>query len=502
LFHFEHRAHLPIPEAFQSESAAFDAGEPPEWVDGVLPERKYHSFSHDSRIGSFHPGHRGKWSAHELCHGLVGTAWRSGANTLFHATAGRLAELLPVVLYYFLDEVRLRRCTEHAGGGPLFRGYCDRCEAAASAGPRPIDVSDRGHLDSARRYLEAELARVADTRAADWPVGHRWGSLDLCTDGLAYAAAHEARLNSAAFHRWAEAFPVATDQLDGLLERIGRVTRAICEGADLDPIGDRWDWVVQDLAWRALVAAELLDGDRAAAALATFELLASEAPSQASVRRARSVWGRAGAHAFPVFTTGVARDQGVDLRGLGAGLRSVCPLTMDLFEDAGVNPVMDFAASDSPVRRPLGDRFSDWLGGSNPQLQPLAAFESALRHAGSDGLASVVGARIGPVRLADGVRLIAAEVDPMAMAEAVEKGEVSSLLRAEGVRLTGVTEEMQVATRLVVGRDGAGEVMVLELALDAAEVLSTTGLLDTDTHEMLVSLGLVRPRQAGVATSR
>ncbi|MEZ4238397.1 MAG: hypothetical protein R3F59_20045 [Myxococcota bacterium] len=111
LFHHEHRAPLPpIGE------------EPPVWADGVLPEPKYGAFRHDLRIGSFHPGHRAKWTAHELCHALVGFGWRPGASPLFHATAARLAEPAPVVLYYFLDEIGLRRCPRHTG--PLYRSRC------------------------------------------------------------------------------------------------------------------------------------------------------------------------------------------------------------------------------------------------------------------------------------------------------------------------------------------------------------------------------------------
>ena len=153
LFHFEHRVHLELPEDWveRPEDAA-----PPEWLGGVLPERKYQSFRHDLLIGSFHPGHRAKWSAHELCHALVGFAWRPDPSPLFLATAGRLAELLPVVLWYFLDEAYLQRCPVHQGGGALFRKHCLACDAAAQ--PNLGDVHAERRLEEAVRFMERELA--------------------------------------------------------------------------------------------------------------------------------------------------------------------------------------------------------------------------------------------------------------------------------------------------------------------------------------------------------
>src|SRR5690606_36544266 len=79
LFHFEHRRHSQLPAIFLSEGLDPELAQPPLWSDGRLPEAKYQSFRHDLMIGSFHPGHRGKWSTHELCHGLVGFGWRAGA---------------------------------------------------------------------------------------------------------------------------------------------------------------------------------------------------------------------------------------------------------------------------------------------------------------------------------------------------------------------------------------------------------------------------------------
>ena len=133
---FEHRVRLPLPERWCPDDRP-DLGEPPGWEAGVLPEAKYQSFCHDRRVASFHPGHRAKWMTHELCHGLVGFAWRPDASILFHALAARLAEVLPVALWYFFDEIDLLRCPRHVGSGALFDLLCPACEAlAGTAHPR------------------------------------------------------------------------------------------------------------------------------------------------------------------------------------------------------------------------------------------------------------------------------------------------------------------------------------------------------------------------------
>ncbi len=485
LFHFEHRAHQAIPEAFLPDGADPDAGAPPAWVDGRLPEAKYHSFRHDLLVGSFHPGHRGKWTTHELCHALVGFAWRPGATPLFHATAGRLAELLPVVLYYFLDEVRLRRCPDHDGGGLLYRAFCPACEAVA--GPRPMRPGDRDALRDGRRYLDRELAAVARTRRTGRPYGYRFGSLDLCTDGLAYAAHHGRRLDSRAFHRFAERFlPDGRGSwrtLDDLEDRVVAVARAVCEGADLaplaaDPRAGRWAWAIQDLGWRMIVAALAVDGARRAEAEACIDALASAEPGPAAVEAARAAWP-----GDPdVFAVGYPlAGHGSDLGGLHEGLCTVCPLVMDLFDDAGMDPVPAFAAADHPVRRPLGDRFAAWLAGAHgPRVAALARFEVALRYAGRDPLSPILGAGEG-MRDGRGARRLVERVDPVALSEAVASGEAQGveqdgrlvLRRADGAPIS------EVPTTLWVSRGPDGEVAVVEPdgAVPAA-TLAALGMVD------------------------
>ena len=156
LNHFEHRVHLPVPDHWLPDDRADLGG-----TGGHLVEHKYAHHRNDDLLGSFNPGHRAKWTAHELCHGLAGFAWRPGATPLFHALSARLSEVVPVALWYFFDEAGLRRCPDH--DGPLFGLYCPACEAAATTmlmkpGPATSAASIPGA--SARRAATA----VAITR--------------------------------------------------------------------------------------------------------------------------------------------------------------------------------------------------------------------------------------------------------------------------------------------------------------------------------------------------
>ena len=184
LFDYERRHHLDPPEAWLPADRP-DLEATSSWEAGSLVEPKYMSFRHDLLVGSFHPGHRAKWTTHELCHGLVGFYWSPEATDLSLALGARLAEALPVALWYFLDEAGLQRCAAHAGDGPLLSAFCPAYEAAARAGARAVDEEDERWLREGRAFLERELERIASSREQGRPISHRLGSLDLSSDGLA-----------------------------------------------------------------------------------------------------------------------------------------------------------------------------------------------------------------------------------------------------------------------------------------------------------------------------
>ena len=200
LAHWEHRVQLEQPEGWQPVNRP-DLGQPSTWVDGVLPETKFRTFRLDRRIGSFNPSHRAKWTAHELLHGLVGFGWRPDGTALFHATAARLSEVLPVALWYFFDEAGLARCDRHTGQGPLFGTFCPACERAAQQGPAA--GTDPELVEQGRAFVQRELDACDKSARTGrvWP--NRWATIDLSSDGLAYAASHMAALcRTRSFARW------------------------------------------------------------------------------------------------------------------------------------------------------------------------------------------------------------------------------------------------------------------------------------------------------------
>ncbi len=381
-FHYEHRHHLPPAEDWLPPSAGSAA---PTWQAGVLSEPKYQAFRHDLALASFHPGQRGKWTAHELCHGVVGFGWSPMATPFFHATAGRLAELLPVALWYFLDEVFVRRCPEHQGGGALFRASCGACERVMA--PIADDPHAVERLAAGARFLDAELAAVASTRRRGRVVSHRFATLDLASDGVGYAAGHAARLDSEAFHHWIELFAVAGQgwavDLDELAERVAVTARALVVPEALgppladDPATGRARWIAQDLGWRLLAVAHETEGEARSALYGMAQELAAgqqQGELDGAVARVVAAYAElADAWVLPdpqeMFALGYA-IAGAPERSpaIAAGVAEGVPATAASLTDA---ELASFCRHDlaHPDRAALPSRLAAWLAA---QGHPLA----------------------------------------------------------------------------------------------------------------------------------
>ncbi|MCO4773438.1 MAG: hypothetical protein KDA24_25620, partial [Deltaproteobacteria bacterium] len=409
-FHFEHRVALDLPEQWVPAHAP-ELAEPPPWTAGRLAERKYQSFRHDLAVGSFHPGQRGKWSAHELCHGLVGFAWHPGASPLFHATAGRLAELLPVALWYWFDEADRRRCPLHDGGGALFREYCRACDLTDGR-----SASDAAVIDAGRAYVRAELQAIERTLETGqvWP--HRFATLDLSSDGVAYAVAHGERLRSPGFAGWMERFAVLgggwSDSLSMLRERVEAVTAAVVDGAPLPPLAPsaehgRWRWRVQDVAWRLQVVRSQCDGEAEAriggildalaavipttedgesdAATACREALAACAASYVELHEEWELLPPADlfalGHPLGVPACDALGDEG-SRPHLADGLRTCAPASLAMAGGRGGDLVQGLLTRDraQPRRDALADRWAKSLAadlGADDAIAQVARFEAA-----------------------------------------------------------------------------------------------------------------------------
>jgi hypothetical protein len=394
--HYEQRAQLPLPPSWLSEGAA---AEPARFVGGVLAEPKYQAFRHDLLVASFHPSHRAQWTAHELCHALVGFAHKPGATMLFHALAAWLAELLPVALWYFFDEADLTRCPRHHHEGPLFQTYCEACERAALLGPRPPDRETARKLREGRRYVQRELAAIARSRRLGRVEGTRFATIDLAEDALQYASAHRARLRAPEMERFCAQFFAARQGLHGSLEaleaRVIAASDALTGEGPLPPWrATRWDWAAQDVGYRLLSVRARQTGSLRNALDALIDALAAARTEPGLIACTRGyealhteTRGARRAQALPtperLFAVGYALPGGYgrDLGQLREGIASACPGTLQALGKEGARCISAFAASDEAERTALGKRFARYLARTRPgPLAELCALEASITH--------------------------------------------------------------------------------------------------------------------------
>ena len=384
LSHFEHRLTLDFPDDWIPAGRP-DLGHRPTWNHGVLAESKYLSFRHDRIVGSFHPGHRAKWTAHELCHGLIGYAW-SPTFTLFeHAIAARIAEALPVALYYFFDEAGLRRCDRHRLGGPLHTEFCRACEQAAHYGSEATP-RDEEWIISGMQWLENELQAAETSLETGRIIPHRFGALELGSDALAYAAAHAPRLHSQAFSMYVERFAPnlygRVTSLAALLDRTRALAHAIISETNFTAWAstDRHTWVAQDIGFRLFtIWSETCDG----ADEALLEVIDNLANAPQDISSCISEYRDLALDyelpsAEEVFAVGYDLGQlGSWLPQLHAGLKSALPFTMDNLPDS-LSIVSSFATQDERSRRPLAERFTEFLATDHTPYADVARYETAL----------------------------------------------------------------------------------------------------------------------------
>jgi len=494
LAHFEQRFRLPTPEAWipagRPDLVELDDGIP-SWQAGVLQEAKYQGFRHDLQIASFHPGHRAKWTAHELCHALVGFAWRPDGSLLFHALAARLAEALPVALWYFFDEADLRRCHQHAGGGALFGLFCAECEAAAAAGPLESAPERERWVGEGRAFLDRELAAVRRSVREGRPIPSRYATLDLASDGLAYAAAHGLRLRSPEMEELiARFFPPGTGHhatLEGLEARIEEVLAHLLGEAEAAPLAAGAGlWMTQDVAWRLLVVRSETEGEAHAELSRLLDVLAA-APGEAAVAEvAQAYVDLADGWVLPepddLFAVGYPLPAGFgrSVAQIRAGLETACPTALLHLGEAADDAVAAFVGADGLVREPLGRRFAAFLARVAPDTQAaaVAALEAAVAHAAPvDPVEATLGWDGAPtdrLRLGRGVELVRA---PAGSLDDDQDDQLVAILREAdgGVGVHGLRPEVgQVLLALGTGAAAPEE---LGLPADDVEALAEAGLL-------------------------
>ncbi len=275
--HHELRVRLPMPDGLEPEQAVWEGGTVPSWQRGVLAEPKYFSFFLDGPHSPFNPNHRGKWRSHELLHGVVGFCWHPGLTRFELYLGARIAELLPVVHWYGLDEMFRPRCPLHVDAGPP-RHTCPACEDAART---PFWAQDRqaglpaarAWAEQSRDHLQLEWQAILDELDGGERVSTRPrlrcgdATVDGSSDAEGYLLGHWNRLTAWSFGAWVERFlQPGIDHEPGpqaLALRMARTLHAMTSGRiNVDPVrqqrlADRR--LLQDLGYRLLLLIEPSD---------------------------------------------------------------------------------------------------------------------------------------------------------------------------------------------------------------------------------------------------
>jgi len=278
-YHHELRIRLPMPKALEPEMEVWDEGTVPFWKEGVLGEPKYFSFFQDSPLIAFNPNHRRKWPAHELLHGAVGFFWRPDM-TRFEAYIGsRLNELLPVIHWHGFDDIFRGQCEHHLGKA-LYTAFCPACEAIdnpywelSSAAVKALRPAALKHAEHGLNHFKTEWGACLQEISTGRPFSSPLGKLDASSDARAYLRSHWNRMTAWSFGTWVELFCADgvdyNSTLEGMMQRVGSVTQGLLgEESAIDVTGydnRRARRLLQDVAYRALIALESLDESSEAA---------------------------------------------------------------------------------------------------------------------------------------------------------------------------------------------------------------------------------------------
>lgn len=500
LSHFERRVHLAPPDAW------LPVDRPDLRARGQRPdEHKYQHHHNENPVGSFNPGHRAKWTAHELCHALVGFAWCPDATPLFRLLSARLSEVVPVALWYFFDEAGLRRCEAH--DGPLFGAWCPACEAAAGTPDPKADLS-RWRAEGLA-FVERELAAIRKSMRLGRPVAHRWATLDLHSDALAYTVAHAGRLTSPAFARYAELFH-GTDALgchrtlDALIDRAEAVARALAHGEPITPLtGEAASMRAQDIGWRLLMTAADCEGEAARTLDALAETLATNPHAMGEVIEGYTAAADAWWLPPPrdLFAVGypLPGGHGLGVAATEAALARSCPNGLAILGDRAPALIESFVDAELE-RGPVARRFAAWLGEQEDGVEvDLLRYEAACAHPGpADPLVDSLGAAPGaPLMRAEHLDLLRLNVDADGLIRALEAEDDAP-----------IDPQVERPVAMVVRRRAGGDVLVAEISAEAAAALTrlADGPCDPEALGLppaelasLISLGVVRPARWPIA---
>ncbi|MFK8137017.1 MAG: hypothetical protein AB8E15_01540 [Bdellovibrionales bacterium] len=254
-FNFEYRKALDYPEDWMGDVSEEWGGN--QWLAGKLPESKYQNFRTDLLIGSFHPNHHSKWSAHELLHNIVGFGYNPQWTFLEHCLSSRLSELLPVVQYHFLDEARTNKCMKHNFSFSAQGQNCQACDLLA----KEMNPSSTSSLskDMAEEFFTREIAAIKSSLKSGLPVENQFFHINLSTDSYAYVKNHWGRLQDPLFAKFVDQFYKDTPQyftkIDDQIQRVEDVFSHLMGRSNLATVSKILEvntWITQDIGFRLL----------------------------------------------------------------------------------------------------------------------------------------------------------------------------------------------------------------------------------------------------------
>ncbi len=358
--HYEYRWPVPVPEGWLDPNLQAAQGEV-HWQAGVLSELKYQSFRHDSVVCNFHPGQSSKWGAHELCHKLVGYAWKPKQGLLYHTLAAWAAEVLPVTVYYFWDEMDCFKCEKHKAFSQSPMSYCAACDKmAAISTDKRLELLDLGW-----DFLNTQLAAIEESIKKQSLMPAPLFSLDLADDAYHYSLSQLGRLNSESYSLYmnkvvSPALHVA--EIEDLITRVREVAASLVEGAKFKNFNlKRHDWVVMDLGSRLLELAENMDVEVREIFLRHFEEFATTKDINAFINSYQSLLNE---YELPkveeLFATGysVTPSLGYYNDQVKEGIISVIPKS---FEQLDIESISNFLDSDRGNRDYLGARLEKYF---------------------------------------------------------------------------------------------------------------------------------------------
>lgn len=373
------------------------------WDRGVLGIGKYQSFLQDDPLSSFNPSHMAKWTPHELLHRVGGCCWRPGMPAWELYLGARLNEIVPVVLWYGLDEIARRDSV----------GFV-RAEWTRSPAVRPEEVAWRKDPATWPGIAERAVALVRRTLAhfereiaavqAELSTGRRHfasaDGLDSASDATAYVVGHSARLADRAVARCLERVVAEpgdrSPYVDEYLERIEQLFDALLFGdlalewdvarcrRDARLLRD-WFQRAAHLGWAEFRPCVPLLAD-AAAAIAGAEV--GSVPDLADWHRRLSAAIHSSDAASVVFETGARWPTGMPtlaLRQLTDGIDSLAPLARREADAAETGWIERFARSGHlAARAPLGTRLLGFFAATPALDEARAMLELELAIARAD----------------------------------------------------------------------------------------------------------------------